>query len=170
MKFLILGFLIVSSPLMAQHNHHDSGTHQSIKRKPIDSKDKEQIIEILIKNDLLFNAFLKKEGGSIEKSAKDLLALISKSQSPLLKETKVQASSLAKIKSTNSNESNLQAYESFLNPLIKLVQTSDIGGKYNIYSCPMVKKSWIQDTDVNKDVKNVYAMDMLECGTKDTQF
>lgn len=170
MKFLILGFLIVSSPLMAQHNHHDSGTHQLIKRKPIDSKDKEQIIEILIKNDLLFNAFLKNEGGSIEKSAKDLLALISKSQSPLLKETKAQASSLAKIKSTNSNESNLQAYESFLKPLIKLVQANDIGGNYNIYSCPMVKKSWIQDTNVNKEVKNVYAMDMLECGTKDTQY
>lgn len=170
MKFLILGLLIVSSPLMAQHNHHESGSHESIKRKAIDSKDKVQIIEILKKNDLLFNAFLKKESGTIEKSAKDLLALVSQSQSTLLKETKAQASNLAKIKSSNSNESNLQAYETFLNPLIKVVQANDIGGKYNIYSCPMVKKSWIQDTDVNKDVKNVYAMDMLECGTKDTQF
>lgn len=164
MKFLILGFLIVSAPLMAQHHH------EPVKRSVIDVKDKDQIIEVLKKNDLLFNAFLKKDGGSVEKSAKELLAVVSKSNSPLLKEIKTQASTLSKIKASNSNESNLQAYESFLNPLIKVVQTNDVGGKYNIYSCPMVKKSWIQDIDVNKEVKNVYAMEMLECGTKDTQF
>ena len=173
MKLLLLGILSIALPVFAQHNHdhhHDNHAKSEVKRQSLSSKDKSVLSEILAKNDLLFNSFLKKDKDLIEKYAKELSALVSTADSSIVKQVKAKASSLNNIKSSNKNEDNLNAYESFLNPLITLVQQYDVGGKYNVFSCPMVKKSWIQDLKTNKDVKNVYAMDMLECGSQDTHF
>lgn len=173
MKLLLLGILSIALPVFAQHNHdhhHDNHAKPEVKRQSLSSKDKSVLSEILAKNDLLFNSFLKKDKDLIEKYAKELSALVSTADSSIVKQVKAKASSLNNIKSSNKNEDNLHAYESFLNPLITLVQQYDVGGKYNVFSCPMVKKSWIQDLKTNKDVKNVYAMDMLECGSQDTHF
>lgn len=170
MKILLLGFLAMAIPAFAQHNHDQHAGHAQTKRNTLQAKDKAELTEILAKNDVLFNAFLKKDNALIEKNAKELSSLVGKSQSTIIKGVKANVSGLDGIKSSNKNEDNLKAYETFLNPLIKVVQQYDVGKKYNVFSCPMVKKSWIQDTEVNKDVKNVYAMDMLECGSQDTHF
>lgn len=170
MKILLAGFLAIAFPVFAQHNHDQHADHSQAKRKALQSNDKAQLTEILAKNDSLFNAFLKKDNALIVKNAKELAGLVVKSDGPILKELKAKVYSLEGIKSSNKNEDNLKAYEAFLNPLIAIVQQYEVAGKYNVFSCPMVKKSWIQDTEVNKDVKNVYATDMLECGTQDTRF
>lgn len=173
MKLLLLGILAIALPVFAQHNHdhhHDNHAKPEVKRLSLSGKDKPVLSEILAKNDLLFNSFLKKDKDLIEKHAKELSVLVSTADSSIVKQVKAKVSSLNSIKSSNTNEDNLKAYESFLNPLISLVQQYDVGGKYNVFSCPMVKKSWIQDLKTNKDVRNVYAMDMLECGSQDTHF
>ncbi|MCM2348733.1 MAG: hypothetical protein NDI69_01850 [Bacteriovoracaceae bacterium] len=167
MKYFLIALLLGSSIAHAQHSHgHDH--KMSVARKALSSQDKTWVQSVLNKNDELFNAFLKKDNALIEKKAKELSSVVSKSSS--FKEIGAQAQKLNLIKASSSRESNMAAYESFLNPLIKLVQTYDVGSKFNIFSCPMVNKSWIQNTDVNKDVRNVYAMEMLECGTQDTKF
>lgn len=170
MKILLAGFLALALPVFAQHKHDQHAAHAQVKRKALQGKDKAIVAEILAKNDMLFNAFLKKDNSLIEKTAKELSGLVGKSQSSIIMGIKAKVSSLDGIKSSNKNEDNLKAYEAFLNPLIAIVQQYEVAGDYNVFSCPMVKKSWIQDTEVNKDVKNVYAMDMLECGTQDTHF
>lgn len=170
MKLLLLGILSFSLSAFAQDNHFEHGNHTATNRTAIGSKEKGQIVEVLVKNDLLFNAFLKKDVSVIEKMAKDLHAYVSMSKNPLLEEVKAEVWNLASIKSSNLNEQNLKAYESFLKPLIKVVQSKDIGGKFNVFSCPMVKKSWIQNVEINKGVKNLYTMEMLECGSQDTHF
>lgn len=170
MKTLLLVLLTVSLPVFAQHSHHEEGKQSGVKRKSLATQDKVEAVEVLAKNDLLFNAFLKKDAAAIEKHAKELQKLVSAKKSPLLKEVKAQAGKLNSIKASNSNETNLTAYEAFLNPLIKVVQEHEVDTRYNVFSCPMVKKSWLQDVKVNKGVKNVYAMEMLECGSQDTHY
>lgn len=169
MRMLFLAFLSLSLPVFAQHSHDEHAQHLPAKRKTINAADKIEITEVLGANDKLFNAFLKKDSASVEKMAKDLQATLSKSKSPILKDVRAQASKL-NIKSALKIEDNMKSYEALLNPLIKVVKEYEVESKYNVFSCPMVKKSWLQDITVNKDVKNVYAMDMLECGTQDTQF
>ncbi|HXH74676.1 MAG TPA: hypothetical protein VNJ08_06900 [Bacteriovoracaceae bacterium] len=169
MKFFLVALFLTIPHAFSQHNH-EHANHSAAKRKPVEAQEKKMILNILEKNDLLFNAFLKKDGATIEKKANELLAVVNGSKGSRVKDVKASATKLGQIKSSNKNEANLQAYESFLNPLIKAVQENDLGGNFNVFSCPMVKKSWIQDIKVNKEVKNVYAMEMLECGTQDTHF
>lgn len=177
MKLLLLGILSIALPASAQHNHEDHHHHHhesdakiEVKRQPISSKDKSILSEILAKNDLLFNSFLKEDKDLTEKYAKELSVLVTTADSLIIKEVKAEVSSLSKIKSSIKNEKNLESYELFLKPLISLVQKFDVGAKYNVFTCPMVKKSWLQDVRVNKEVKNVFASYMLECGNQDTHF
>lgn len=139
-------------------------------RKNLEPAEAKEVAEVLVKNDELFNAFLKKDAGLVQKKAAELHTLISKADASAFKEVKKDSDSLKKITSEAGNESNLKSYEPFLNSLIKVVKTYQVPGRFNIFSCPMVNKSWIQDTNVNKEVRNVYAMEMLECGTQDTKF
>jgi len=170
MKILLIGILSIVLPVFAQHKHENHTKHAEVKRQVLPSKDRFVLLEVLAMNDLLFNSFLKKDQGLIEKNAKELSVLLASTDSTIVKLVKGKTSILNGIKSSNKNEDNLKAYESFLNPLLALVQQYDVGGKYNIFSCPMVKKSWIQDLKTNKDVRNVFAIDMLECGSQDTHF
>ncbi|MBA2404060.1 MAG: DUF3347 domain-containing protein [Bdellovibrionales bacterium] len=139
-------------------------------RQKVAPQDQKVLTEVLTKNDALFNAFLKKDAAKIEKEAKELAVLVEKSKSPLLKDVKANAKSLNQIKAAKKNEENLVSYEAFLNPLIKVVEANEAPKNFNVFSCPMVKKAWLQNIEVNKDVRNVYAMEMLECGTQDTKF
>ena len=158
MKIFLLTFLLSISAWAA-----DS-------RKPLEPSDAKAVTEVLLKNDELFNAFLKKDPALVQKKAAELHELASKTDSSVLSKVKKKAKSLKGIKPGTKNESNLESYEPFLNALIKVVKKYQVPGRYNIFSCPMVNKSWIQDVTVNKDVRNVYAMEMLECGTQDTKF
>jgi hypothetical protein len=169
MKIFLITMLLMGQAY-AQHSHHGSAHSSEVKRKSLNENDKKLVLEVLEKNDVLFNAFLKKDAKQVEKSALDLNLIMSKSTSTVLSSVKKHASKLSGIKSTNSNESNLSLYEQFLNPLIEIVKINEVGNKFNVFNCPMVKKSWIQNIEVNKDVKNVYAMDMLECGAQETHF
>ena len=49
-----------------------------------------------------------------------------------------------------------------------VVNTYDVGKKYNAYSCPMVKKKWVQNSKKMAKVHNPYAPNMPHCGSKDT--
>lgn len=52
--------------------------------------------------------------------------------------------------------------------LIHIVNKYDLGSKYNAYSCPMVKKKWLQNSDKMAKVHNPYAAGMPHCGSQDT--
>lgn len=173
MKHIIISMILMTGLANAQHpndHDHDHDHKMSEARKPLKAAEKKEVTSILDKNDELFNAFLKKDNALIEKKAKALAETASQTKMGILKDISAQADKLSTISGSKSHEANMVAYEAFLKPLIKFVQTYEVDKKFNIFSCPMVKKSWIQDTSVNKDVQNVYAMEMLECGTQDTKF
>lgn len=174
MKYIFLSMLLMTGVATAQHSHddhdHDHDQKMSVARKPLNASEKTAITSILNKNDELFNAFLKKDNALVEKTAKALVEVTSQYKMASFKDIQAQASKLSSIKASKSREANMDIYEAFLRPLIKFVQTYEVDKKFNVFSCPMVKKSWLQDTSVNKDVRNVYAMEMLECGTQDTKF
>lgn len=174
MKYIFFSLLLMAGAANAQHSHddHDHGHDQkvSVARKSLNASEKAAMTNILNKNDELFNAFLKKDNALIEKTAKALAVVTSQYKMASFKDIHAEASKLSSIKASKSREANLDIYEAFLQPLIKFVQTYEVDKKFNVFSCPMVKKAWLQDTSVNKDVRNVYAMEMLECGTQDTKF
>lgn len=173
MKLFILLLALSSFSVLAQdHHHHGHGheNHKTTQRKALNEKDKKIISDALTINDQLFNALLAKDAKLIEKKSQEISALFQGNKDAIFKELAPKASHLKTIKGSTKQEDALKAYEEFLKPLIKVVQEYDLESSYNVFSCPMVKKSWIQDVRVNKGVKNVFAPYMLECGTQDTHF
>ena len=160
MKIILIAFLTIST-LYAQI---------TTQRKELVETEKKVVLEVLQKNDDLFNAFLKKDAKASAKAAASLKDLISKSDIKVLADAKNKIDGLSKITASNTQEKNLGNYEAFNNSLIEIVKVYNVGSKFNIFNCPMVKKSWIQNVDTNKEIRNVYAMEMLECGSQETQF
>lgn len=170
MKQFALLLILISLPAIAvDHNHgHKSETQKQ--RKTISSAEKDFIINVLSENDKIFNALLSEKNDQIEQQAKELVALFEQNNDPIFKDVKLKAKKLSELKTANKHEDNLKAYEEFLKPLIEIVLNYNVGASYNVFSCSMVKKSWLQDIRFNKGVKNVFATYMLECGTQDTGF
>jgi hypothetical protein len=69
-----------------------------------------------------------------------------------------------------SREENNQNYHLVSMALIYIVNTYDVGPKYNAYSCPMVKKKWLQNSKKLAKIHNPYAPHMPHCGSQDTNF
>ena len=170
MKSMFLSLLLGTSFTYAQSGPEGHSTHQAVKRKALEVKDQKELTEILSKNDALFHAFLKKDQGLIERAANDLSSAVSKSHGVILSSVRSESGKLKLIKANSPNEKNLAAYESFLTPLVAVVKSYEVSKAYNVFFCPMVKKSWIQNIEVQKEVRNVYAMEMLECGSQETHF
>lgn len=139
-------------------------------RKELTAVDKAQVLEVLGKHDALFNVLIKNDYKTAESVALALKNSLDKSTTPVLKAAKAEAASLSQIKGSLDGEKNLALYEKVSDPLVEVVKGYNLGSGYNIFSCPMVKKSWIQNVTQHKEVRNVYATSMLECGTQDTKF
>lgn len=143
---------------------------QAAPRKELPSGDLAQVHQVLILNDQLFSALIKNDFKAAEPKAKELKKALDQTRIEVLKPVRAGASELDAFKASAEKENNLALYEKFLNPLIQVVKSYKVDSKYNIFSCPMVKKSWIQNTSVHQDVRNVYATYMLECGTQDSKY
>ena len=48
--------------------------------------------------------------------------------------------------------------------LIYVINTYDISDDYAPFTCPMVKKKWIQNVKNKPQVRNPYAPEMPQCG------
>ena len=84
-----------------------------------------------------------------------------------LKKSKKQ---LLKIKeATDRKENNVLYNESSLG-FIYILNKYDIGRTYNSYSCPMVKKKWVQNSKKEAKVHNPYAPEMPHCGRQDSRY
>jgi hypothetical protein len=77
---------------------------------------------------------------------------------------------LKEIKASNDREVNNKNYHLVSMALIHIVNKYDVGSKYNAYSCPMVKKKWVQNSSKMAKVHNPYAPNMPHCGSKDSRY
>ena len=63
---------------------------------------------------------------------------------------------------------NNENYHIVSSALIFVINKYDLGSEYNAYSCPMVKKKWIQNSKKMTKVHNPYAAGMPHCGSQDS--
>jgi hypothetical protein len=178
--FLVFSVVLISVCLnsvdiKASESHEHHKTNHSPKsdksRKAIAKIDKQAVINVLIKNEVLHQSFFDYNGEEVEKSARALYEEIDKIKKPEIKKLLAfSQKKLKEIKNSNSRELNNEIYNIVSTALIYLVNTYDLGAKYNAYSCPMVKKKWIQNSVKILKIKNPYAPEMPHCGSKDTNY
>ncbi len=155
--FLAMSVLIISVDLWAD-------------RKNLSDTLKPQVLKALQVNEQLHSAFFTYDATKVETAAKQLKAAIEeikdKELASLLELSKTK---LSEITAKAKREKNNEAYDFVSKALVHIVKTYDVG-KYNAYSCPMVKKVWVQNSAKQDAIQNPYAPEMPACGSKDTNF
>ena len=140
-------------------------------RKKLDEKTKEAVLSVLKVNEELHASFFKYDGKEVEKNAKKLNSEIDKiKDKEISKLLSFSQKSLAEIKASKDRKQNNKTYNLVSMALIHVMNTYDLGSKYNAYSCPMVKKKWVQNSKKMARVHNPYAPEMPHCGSKDSNY
>jgi hypothetical protein len=138
-------------------------------RKSLDAKSKKEILKVLKANESVHNAFFDYEAKKVEASALELNnAIKSIENAEVAKLLKFSQSKIGDIKASNDRKKNDQNYHLASMALIHVINTYDVGSEYNAYSCPMVKKKWLQNSKKMAKVHNPYAPNMPHCGGQDT--
>ncbi len=140
-------------------------------RAPLKENVKKNVAEVLNANEELHAAFFDYNNESVQKAAmsvaKKIMAINDKKISKLLK---VSHDKLMEMTKSEDEKANKEAFYVVSLGLANIIRKYDVGGKWNVYSCPMVKKSWVQDSAKNDNVRNPYASEMPGCGSKNTSF
>lgn len=141
------------------------------KRKDLDESSKKQIIKVLENNEALHAAFFDYKADVVESEAKKVLTSISSLKNEdLLQILKFSTEKLKLVTASESRENNNVNYAIFSAALVHIINIYDVGEGYNGYSCPMVKKKWVQNSKKINKVHNPYAPEMPHCGGKVTRF
>jgi hypothetical protein len=150
-------------------NHGEKMKMNKSNRKALDIKTKKEIVKALKANEDVHNAFFEYDAKKVEKTSSILNKAIQAISNPeVSKLLKFSQSKIADIKATNDRDDNNQNYHLASMALIHIVNTYDVGNEYNAYSCPMVKKKWLQNSKKMSKVHNPYAPNMPHCGGQDT--
>ena len=140
-------------------------------RVKLPEQTKLEIINVLKVNENLHASFFKYNAKEVEKKAKELVTAIDKINNPQVKQllnySKAQA---GKINSTMDRKQNDRIYNIVSMSLTHLIIKYDLGKDYNVYSCPMVKMKWIQNSKKMAKVHNPYAPNMPHCGERLTDY
>ncbi len=152
------------------HEHMSEKTMEKTDRKSLSKEDKKSLLKILEANENLHKAFFSYEGKVVEKEASNLkLAVENMKNEDISKLLNFSKSKLDQIKSENDREVNNENYHIFSMALIHVLKNYN-AGHYNAFSCPMVKKKWVQNTAKMSEVHNPYASGMPHCGTQDSHY
>ena len=159
MKYLILLFTLLSTTVFATE------------REGLKGKALAEVLKVYQDNEKLHAAFFDYKADEVEKYAKavssDINAVSHKEIKATLKETQKY---LAAITKESEREANNVNYDKASLPLIKVIEKYDLGERYNAYSCPMVKKKWVQNSSDKLRVHNPYAPEMPHCGQRDSDY
>ena len=172
----LFGMESYASDTHGSHDHskmdHTKMGHSKMKkgdRKSLSEAAKKSIVLALEANEALHSSFFKYDAKAVESNAmklkKAIDAIEDKEVAKLLDFSKGK---LKEIKASNDREANNKNYHLVSMALIHIVNKYDVGSKYNAYSCPMVKKKWVQNSSKMAKVHNPYAPNMPHCGSKDT--
>lgn len=178
--FNLISLVFINSVYASgSHKNHMHKDHKKMEmeeakktgRKSLNDASKKTVITMLEKNEKLHAAFFTYDAKAVEKNATELKnamdAIKDEEVSKLLKFSKTK---LSEIKASNDREVNNQNYHIVSSALIYIVNMFDVGPKYNAYSCPMVKKKWVQNSKKMAKVHNPYAPEMPHCGTQDSHY
>ena len=159
------------------HDHsktdHSSTKHSKMSqksRKKLTHTARKSLISALEANESLHRAFFSYDGKIVETEATRLAKSISAiKDEQISKLLKFSQSKLNEIKAANDRKVNDKNYHLVSMALIHIINKYDVGRKYNAYSCPMVKKKWVQNSEKMLKVHNPYAPNMPHCGSQDTR-
>lgn len=157
MKLLIITFFLFISTSFAKTR---------IKLEP---KLQKSVINVLNKNEALHASFFTYNAKEVENNAKEVIKAINKvPKSVISKKLAFAKTKLKELESTKSREINNESYSIASTALVHIVNTYNVGPEYNSYSCPMVKKKWVQNSKKKLRTHNPYAPEMPHCGQRDT--
>jgi hypothetical protein len=140
-------------------------------RISLNSKIQKEVSKVLEINENLHQSFFSYKGEAVEKLSTEMGQAIEKITDPKIKKLlSFSRLKLNLIKAKSKRKENDQNYHLVSMALIHIVNTYDVGEKYNAYSCPMVKKKWVQNSKKLNKVHNPYAPKMAHCGSKDTDY
>lgn len=132
---------------------------------------KQKVIKALDLNDELHMAFFDYEEAKVRKEAKALKeSLQAIKDEKLAKLFEPAIKELLKIETEKSREKNNEHYAKASLSLVYLVNKYDVGPGYNEYTCPMVKKKWVQNSKKRNRTHNPYAPEMPHCGGRVTDY
>ena len=176
----IISLTLFSINANAMEGHHSHGEkakaenkaeNKEKKRSALSETTKEKLVSLLKSNESLHAAFYEYDAKKAEPQAKKLISIIDS-----INDAKVDAylskakANLAKISAKNDKDANYELYSDFSDEMVKILTKYDLGTSYNVYTCPMIKKDWIQNSDKMSKVHNPYAPYMPHCGTQKTKF
>lgn len=172
----VFGMESYASGSQGGHDHskmnHSKMDHSKMKkgdRKSLSEAAKKSVVLALEANETLHSSFFKYDAKAVESNAiklkKAIDAIEDKEVAKLLNFSKTK---LSEIKASNDRETNNKNYHLVSMALIHIVNKYDVGSKYNAYSCPMVKKKWVQNSSKMAKVHNPYAPNMPHCGSQDS--
>lgn len=140
-------------------------------RKPLPEKIKKQVTSFLEENENLHRAFFDYNESKIKNVASKMAKMAKKiGMSPVKRPIVLMGNDLSKMNKASTRKNLNELYAGFSTKLAAIIKKYDVGANYNIYSCPMVKKTWIQDSSKRKRVHNPYAPEMPHCGQRDTEY
>lgn len=133
----------------------------------VDSNTKDELLNVFSANEKLHAAFFQYDAKEVEKQANNLKDSMEKVKNPeVAKLLKFSKQKLNEIKASKKRKENNQNYHLVSMALIHLLNKYNLGDTYGAYSCPMVKKKWIQNVKKMEEVHNPYAPEMPHCGNK----
>ena len=160
---------MTSGKSFSMHHEKSPAKVEKSAREKLDEKTKAKLISIFETNEALHSAFFTYNASLVQKQASSLrdviLTIEDKKLKKLFKRTLIQ---LKKITKKQDQDKNNHQYNLVNKKLIEVLGKYDLGSTYNVYSCPMVKKVWVQNSNKMDKVHNPYASYMPHCGTKDT--
>lgn len=166
---LTLSVSTFSSDNMNHSNMDHSKKKTKTNRKQLDAKTKTSLINVLKANEGLHSSFFSYDGKKVEDNAKNLSSAIGNiSNTEISKLLAFSQKKLGEIKASKDRKENDKNYNIVSMALIHIVNKYDIGSEYNAYSCPMVKKKWVQNSKKMAKVHNPYAPEMPHCGSQDS--
>ena len=155
--FILALFMLISLVLQA--------------REALNNKIKDELISVFKHNESLHQAFFNYNGKEVEQASRDLKKAVDGiSKEEISKLLKFSSQKLSEINASKSRKENNQNYHLVSMALIHLINKYDLGSEYNAYSCPMVKKKWVQNSQKMVKVHNPYHSGMPHCGVQDTKF
>lgn len=149
-----------------------TNTHAK-ERKTIPVSVQKELIEVFTINEELHNAFFDydKQIERIPKIAEGLRLKIGEISDESIRKLLVYSQGqLKEMNSKDSKAKNNQRYHLVSMALIHILNSYDIGSDYNAYSCPMVKKKWVQNSKKIAKVHNPYDATMPHCGSQDSKY
>ncbi|MCO4794922.1 MAG: DUF3347 domain-containing protein [Bacteriovoracaceae bacterium] len=171
-KLMLISFMLLSGSVFASGNmNHGSSTKEMKKRTMLPEAGKKEVLAVLKANEKLHTSFFKYNAKRVETNAKAVADAIGKIKNADIKKLlSFSKGKLEEIKADRNRKDNDQSYHQFSMAAIHVLKKYDLGKDYNAYSCPMVKKQWVQNSTKVSKVYNPYAPEMPHCGGMDTHF